>query len=534
MVLLLIAQPAQAAEPWEAGLLGHLGSYGLTCQRDGLYVTCTPPDPDAVEGPTGAGYVLPGWDPDRPDAWTVTLNAVSTGWQPPHGIARDFLVGAAPDVCPRDAAAIEAFIATGAKGSLDGTTCTATVDFVEGGLGIDPVDVRWTSLQLEPIPGPASSLLPLPTPALTLPPVVAPSPSAMPIASSIPVPATAAPTSPGEAGGAGSGPTPGRGDFALSIPRPGEVTLDPMVIAQSALLALLIVFLMPFPAQLFNSTLEEHEAEVRRWLRLGSGGAMAALGRFWASWVGVSIFVAIGALLYCLLDPAFGSEGRSVAKFIGMLLGLVLVTAIAAAPTLLRGRREGVSARLKAIPLSLVIGVLCVVTSRLVDFQPGYLYGVLIGLTFARELSIAEKGRETALAAGTLLGVALVSWLALGMLPRAADADLALTIAQTTLSALLVAGLEAVTIGLLPLRFLPGESLYQWNRVLWGSLLGIGAFAFFHILINPTSGYLADTNRTPLLTTIGLLVGFGAVSVAFWGWFRFRSSGTAPSGSGGG
>ena len=310
--------------------------------------------------------------------------------------------------------------------------------------------------------------------------------------------------------------------------------MDPVVIAQSAILALLLVFLMPFPAQLFNSTLETHEAEVRGWLRLGSGGAVATLGRFWASWLGVGIFVALGALLYSFLDPGFGTNARSLGTFIGMLLGIVLVTAIASLPAIMQGRRERVSGRLKVIPLSLAIGVLCVVASRLADFQPGYLYGVLIGLTLARELSMAEQGRATTLAAGSLLGVALVSWLALGVLPRSAEADVGLTIARTTLSALMVGGLEAVTIGLLPLRFLPGESLYRSNRVVWALLLGIGAFAFFHILINPASGYLADTSRTPLLTTIALLVGFGLVSVAFWGWFRFRDprAGARPAATG--
>lgn len=90
------------------------------------------------------------------------------------------------------------------------------------------------------------------------------------------------------------------------------------------------------------------------------------------------------------------------------------------------------------------------------------------------------------------------------------------------------AGLEGVVFGLLPMRYLPGESLYRWNRVLWAGLLLIGAFAFFHILINSASGYLSDTSRTPLLTVVALLVGFSLVSVAFWAWFRFRPAPPTP------
>jgi hypothetical protein len=73
------------------------------------------------------------------------------------------------------------------------------------------------------------------------------------------------------------------------------------------------------------------------------------------------------------------------------------------------------------------------------------------------------------------------------------------------------------------MRFLPGESLYRWNRRLWAALLLVGAFAFFHVLINPASGYLSDTSRTPLVAVMALLVGFSLVSIAFWARFRFRT-----------
>jgi uncharacterized membrane protein len=74
---------------------------------------------------------------------------------------------------------------------------------------------------------------------------------------------------------------------------------------------------------------------------------------------------------------------------------------------------------------------------------------------------------------------------------------------------------------MLPVRFLPGERVREWNPKAWMAILGIASFAFFHILINPTSGYLADTERTSMATVIGLLLVFGVGSVLFWGYFRF-------------
>jgi hypothetical protein len=331
-------------------------------------------------------------------------------------------------------------------------------------------------------------------------------------------PGATPPPSGGAAQGEAAGPP-----FADSIATPARVSRDPLVLLESAGLAAAIVLLMPFPGQLFNSTLEEHEDDVRRWLRLDRArGAASRIAAFWASWRGIAAFAVAAALLYGFLDPTFGIDAHSAATFVGMLVAIAVVTLVFAIPTWVAHRGRGDPARLKVVPLSLAVAVVCVLISRVTGFQPGYLYGLLIGLAFAHELSGVEEGRATAVAAGLMLGAAAVAWLALGALP-AGNTAFAATALRTALAALMVAGLEGVAFGLLPFRFLPGEALYGWNRALWAALLGVGAFAFLHILVNPASGYLADTSRTPLFTVIGLLLGFSLVSVAFWAWFRFRA-----------
>ena len=348
-------------------------------------------------------------------------------------------------------------------------------------------------------------------------PVASPSPSAGAEPTGVDAPGPASPADPNAADGGAGAERP----FVESVPTTAEVSTDPAVLLQSAALAALLVFLMPFPSQLFNSTLETHEDEVRRWLRLDRLGAAAGrIGAFWSSAPGVAVFTVLAALLYGFLDPGFGFDVGSLATFLGMLAGIVLVTAAFAIPLVLAHRGEGARPGLKVVPVSLLVGIACVAVSRVTGFQPGYLYGLLIGVAFARELSEAEEGRATAIGAGLMLVVAFGSWLVLGTLPE--GEAFALVVTRTALAALMVAGLEGVVFGLLPMRFLPGEPLYAWNRVLWGALLLVGAFAFFHILINPASGYLSDTSRTPLFTVLGLLAGFCLVSVAFWAWFRFR------------
>jgi hypothetical protein len=56
----------------------------------------------------------------------------------------------------------------------------------------------------------------------------------------------------------------------------------------------------------------------------------------------------------------------------------------------------------------------------------------------------------------------------------------------------------------------------------WAVLFGIGCVLFFHVLLDPDNGYLADPSATPLNTILLLFALFGFLSVTFWGYFRFR------------
>ena len=48
-------------------------------------------------------------------------------------------------------------------------------------------------------------------------------------------------------------------------------------------------------------------------------------------------------------------------------------------------------------------------------------------------------------------------------------------------------------------------------------------FGFVHILLRPSTGYVADTRESPTVVVVGLFIAFGIFSVAFWAYFRFRS-----------
>ncbi len=311
------------------------------------------------------------------------------------------------------------------------------------------------------------------------------------------------------------------------MPRPDEVGFNAAAFGPSLLLALLFLLLAAFPGQLVNKTWEENQTEISSWF--ARGGAVAAvarerLARFWRRPTGIASFVLITALLYGFLSPDFGLSADSVAVLLGIFLGLGAVILIFELPLVLthrRVRRE--RGRLQVVPLTIFLGVVCVAISRIAEFQPGYLYGLVATIAFAGSLQPRDEARAHASTAVWMLVVALAAWLALPVIEDGLTAFPLLSMAVAAgLATIFVGGLEGLLFELVPLRFLRGESVFEWRRGIWALLFLAAAFVFAYILLDPTSSYLGSTKVSPLIPAVILFVGFGLASVAFWAYFRFR------------
>jgi hypothetical protein len=333
--------------------------------------------------------------------------------------------------------------------------------------------------------------------------------------------------SPGSSEDAPAPPT-GPGTFARSVPTLDEVSTDPVAIGGSALLAILLMLFVAFPGELFNDTVESNFAEISGWFRRGPlagiGRAVSALPR---GPIAVAGFVALAALLNALLDPGLGLDISSLATYLGFLVALV-VTLIAfdGPPLIVHRRRTGELGSMRVLPWTLLIVAVFVVVSRAADLQPGYLYGIVLGIVFGSKDAPRDEGREQAAGAAWTLAVAIAAWLLLGWLRSTSPdpSDFVGIAAQTALAAVMVAGIEAVALGMVPFRFLPGAAVYRWSRVAWAALFGIGVFAFVHVLIGPNLGYLSELSVAGLVAAAAAFVAFGIISLAVWGYFRFRPS----------
>ena len=333
--------------------------------------------------------------------------------------------------------------------------------------------------------------------------------------------------------GAGSSPI-GQSVWVDSVAGPTQVSLDPMILLQALILTFLIVVLIPFPSELFNRTLEENEDSIRSGLRrlplvgrsVRAAGSSAERPR--PAGVGrllfLGVFVLASGLLYSLLDPNFGLDARSLVTFAGITAALVAVTWAAALPGRAIHRTvAGDAGWLRAVGGTLAIAGACVVISRLAGFLPGYLYGLILGYSFAKKLNEENEGRAAALGAWWMIALSLVAWFTLGAVRTPGIADtLPAQVAASVLAALVVAGVEGIVFGFVPLRFLPGEHVFQWQRVRWAVLYAIGVFGFLFIILNPENGFLDTSQQGSSGTAAALFIGFGLVSVLFWAWFRFR------------
>ena len=248
------------------------------------------------------------------------------------------------------------------------------------------------------------------------------------------------------------GRAPVEESFTDSVPDPTQISLDPVVIAQSVAITAGVIVLVPFPSALFNNTLEENYDEVmvwltrfRAWLARQSAAIRARIKRWrderkarqaataaaatpgampppppppplvapaaapaltpelqpgdlyapltakpeqdvWRTPLGMLGFIFLSALLYAFLDPTFGLSLTSLATFLGLALGLFIVMVAYGLPLVLFSRTHSISLTVRALPATLFIAVVCVVISRVVSFQPGYVYGLVIGFFFAHSI----------------------------------------------------------------------------------------------------------------------------------------------------
>ena len=340
---------------------------------------------------------------------------------------------------------------------------------------------------------------------------------------------------------------------ALATPHEAFSSI-PDTIVNAVVTAGVVVFIT-FPAQIFNATLDENYEEIlamwrrlmwRLWRKRHRPGSKVQRSPSEArkrEFVKLSAVVAVGSVVGGFRDPSFGFNLASVANFLGTVFCLVVLIAIPAATAVTYRwvRRKPTHFSPRAIPAGIAIAVLSVLVSRLTHFEPGYLYGLVCGISFAHKLAKSQEAFVTALECLATLSVSVAAWLAFVPVDKRALAPgsgFGVALLDDLLASVFVGGLVGVAIGTLPLRFLPGGILFEWKRKVWVAIFGIAMFGIVAIMLRPSASPVRP-GAAPLVTTIVLFIVFGGMSLLFRQYFAHRhgqrdgeSHVTAPTGLG--
>ncbi len=126
-----------------------------------------------------------------------------------------------------------------------------------------------------------------------------------------------------------------------------------------------------------------------------------------------------------------------------------------------------------------------------------------------------------------LMVLGLAAWFAWIPVEHAASKEGAsnLTlILDSALAITFVSSLESVAFGLIPMRFLDGNELFEWRKGLWAGMWGAALLWFSIVILHPalsTYGHVSGSGRIWFVLLFSSLM---VISLSTWGFFRVRDA----------
>jgi hypothetical protein len=365
-------------------------------------------------------------------------------------------------------------------------------------------------------------------------------------------------------GGGTNGPLPAASPIASTLGTPGEIFHSFGHNLENATITVAAILFITFPANMFNNTFSSNYGEillilggwrrkVRRALGLkdkpeevpdpttalptlsdstaaassepsvagtqlavspgttGSGSPHDMPGR--SSRPGFFAVLALGGILGGLLNPHFGLNSESVSGFGATLVSFVIGAGLSwyIAKVFRARHKYPTHTYLKALPLGLGVAAICVIISRATNFEPGYLYGIVVSIAFVDSLEERHNAHLTVISTFSTLAVAILAWFVwiptnhfAGLHPG----NIPVGIVDDVLGSIFVGGLVGTVIGLMPLEFMPGGALLKWRKDVWAIVFFVALFLLVEVELNPDSGP-THHGGAPIVTAIVLFVGFG-------------------------
>jgi hypothetical protein len=150
---------------------------------------------------------------------------------------------------------------------------------------------------------------------------------------------------------------------------------------------------------------------------------------------------------------------------------------------------------------------------------------------------VLDRRREAMLVLAptlALLAASLLAWMAIPAVRPLAESSGAWwqVLIEAALVTVFVAGIEGAFYAMIPITFMDGATVFEWNRLVWVGAFGVVTFLFWHLLLNQDDAYLDALRQTRVAVALGLVLLYGALTLATWLFFRLRGrSPDAPAGA---
>ena len=310
------------------------------------------------------------------------------------------------------------------------------------------------------------------------------------------------------------------------LPSIDHILADPTRIPAAFGAGLVLILLAVLPAHLLNATLsEQYERLTRRvpHLRRTPRWLLAINAYITRAPVIVGLAAtAITAFLFGLADPHFGFNEHSVRLFVAVTIALFVVTYLANLLTrVILKRTWAVDVTIAIRPLAIVITIVAVALSRVLEFSPGFLVGLVLGLSIARDAADKHAWKAVLVRASVLVAFALISWAAYSSLVENETLGHGFT-AELVLEifvAIATEGIVMILVELLPLHLLEGERLFKHSKLLWAGTYAV-VLTVFILAVVPWEHNWRQLEGN-VVVWFAIVGGFAVVSVAIYLFFRF-------------
>ena len=292
---------------------------------------------------------------------------------------------------------------------------------------------------------------------------------------------------------------------------------------EAALLALGALLLLCIPARLLAATVSRARDGRPLWQTMPIAGRNRAREEFETApelplnrWLVAGAAVLAAATLVMLSGPVT-SQPAYLRLLLAVTLALVVVNAVGAlVPLGWSSRVWQVKASVTFLPRYLLLVALTALASRALDVHPALVFGLLGSVTVAPDVLAPRRGPLAAVRAGSLIGLAVIGWLMLGLLPPA-DGFLSALAAEIATSVVLTA-IGSAALVLIPIGRTSGRSILAWSPPIWACLTVL-AFTIMFGVLSPTVNLWHKGGSLSLWWIAGGL--FAALSVGAWAWQRF-------------